>query len=115
VVVRHVVLADWMFTTPSVILQPLTGLWLVYLAGFPLDSPWLVVSIALYLLAGVAWLPVVWMQIRMRGMAASAARDRTELPAQYWRYLNTWVALGVVAFLSLVVVFYLMVAKPTLY
>jgi len=68
----------------------------------------------LYLLAGAAWLPVVWMQIRMREMAATAVRDGAALPATYWRYLNAWVALGAVAFSALVVVFYLMVAKPTL-
>jgi uncharacterized membrane protein len=115
VVVRYVVIADWAFTTPTVILQPITGFWLVHLAGFPLDSPWIVVSFALYLLAGAAWLPVVWMQIRMRDMAAAAAREGDALPARYWRYLGTWVTLGVIAFLSLVVVFYLMVAKPQLY
>lgn len=114
-VVRHVVIADWVFTTPAVILQPLTGLWLVHLAGFALASQWLVASIGLYLLAGAAWLPVVWMQIRMRDMAATAARDRTALPPTYWRYLNAWVALGAVAFSALVLVFYLMVAKPALY
>lgn len=114
VVVRYVVIADWAFTTPAVILQPLTGLWLVHLAGFELASPWLILSIGLYLLAGAAWLPVVWMQIRMREMAATAVRDGTALPATYWRYLNAWVTLGAVAFSALVVVFYLMVAKPAL-
>ena len=114
VVVRYVVIADWLFTTPTVILQPITGLWLVHLAGFPLDSRWLLLSYVLYLLAGAAWLPVVWMQIRMRDMAAAAARAGHALPAQYWSYFRAWVALGVVAFLSLVVVFYLMVAKPAL-
>jgi uncharacterized membrane protein len=98
-----------------VILQPITGLWLVHIAGYPLDSPWIVVSVALYLLAGAAWLPVVWMQIRMRDMAATAAREGGGLPPRYWSHLKTWVALGAVAFLSLVVVFYLMVAKPQVY
>ncbi|PZN34588.1 MAG: DUF2269 domain-containing protein [Proteobacteria bacterium] len=111
-VVRHVVIADWSFTTPTVILQPLTGFWLAHLAGFPLHSRWILWSIGLYLLAGAAWLPVVWMQIRMRAMAANAAQDGAPLPAQYFRYLKVWVALGIVAFLALVVVFYLMVAKP---
>lgn len=112
VVTRHVVIADWVFTTPTVILQPLTGLWLMHIAGFPLSTPWIVASFGLYLLAGAAWLPVVWLQIRMRDMAGAAARDGRDLPAQYWSYLKAWVALGVVAFLALVVVFYLMVAKP---
>jgi uncharacterized membrane protein len=113
-VVRHVVLADWIFTTPTIILQPATGLYLVHLAGFPLDTPWLLWSYGLYLLAGAAWLPVVWMQIRMRDLAAAAARDGSLLPDQYWRFLRLWVALGIVAFAALVAVFYLMVAKPAL-
>jgi uncharacterized membrane protein len=112
VVVRHVVMADWIFTTPTIILQPLTGLYLMHLASFPLSTPWIAWSVGLYLLAGAAWLPVVWMQIRMRDMAADAVRAGEPMPAQYFRYLRSWVSLGVIAFLSLVVVFYLMVTKP---
>jgi uncharacterized membrane protein len=111
-VVGLVVIADFIFTTPAIIVQPLTGYWLMHIAGFPLATPWIAWSIALYLLAGAAWLPVVWMQIRMRDMAAAAANAGTALPARYFQFLRLWVALGVVAFLALVVVFYLMVAKP---
>jgi uncharacterized membrane protein len=111
-VVKHVVIADWIFTTPTIILQPVTGFYLMHLAGFPFTSGWILWSVALYLLAGAAWLPVVWMQIRMRDLAATAAQASIPLPPIYWRYLRAWVALGVVAFLALVVVFYLMVAKP---
>jgi uncharacterized membrane protein len=112
-VVRHVVIADWVFTTPTIVIQPLTGFWLMHIAGFPLSTPWIAWSIALYLLAGAAWLPVVWMQIRMRDLATTAASAGSALPPLYWKYLRIWVALGVVAFLALVVVFYLMVAKPS--
>jgi uncharacterized membrane protein len=111
-VVRYVVIADWIFTTPTIILQPLTGFYLVRIAHFPLTSKWIAASIALYLLAGACWLPVVWMQMRMRDMARQAASSDAELPARYWRFLRWWVALGIVAFLALVAVFYLMVAKP---
>jgi uncharacterized membrane protein len=111
-VVRYVVIADYAFTTPTIILQPATGLYLMHLAGFPLSSTWIAASFALYFLAGACWLPVVWMQIKMRDMAASAAANGTELPERYWRFLKWWVALGIVAFFALVVVFYLMVAKP---
>ena len=111
-VVRYVVIADYAFTTPTIIIQPLTGLYLIHLAGFPLSSTWIAVSIALYFLAGAAWLPVVWMQIKMRDMAATANANGTELPPRYWTFLRWWVALGIVAFGALVVVFYLMVAKP---
>ena len=112
VVVKYVVIADWVFTTPTILLQPLTGFYLMHLMGLQLDTPWIAWSIGLYLLAGAAWLPVVWMQMRMRNQAQAAVIQGTELPAQYWRYLRLWVALGIVAFTALVIVFYLMVAKP---
>ena len=112
VVVKYVVIADWLFTTPTIILQPASGLYLTHIAGLPLTSAWIVWSIVLYLVAGAAWLPVVWMQMRMRDMAQNAAGSGAALPAQYWRFLRAWVALGVLAFLALVAVFFLMVAKP---
>jgi uncharacterized membrane protein len=112
-VVKYVVMADWLFTTPTVLLQPASGLYMVYKAGFQLTSAWLLWSIALFLLAGAAWLPVVWMQIRMRDMAQDAVRRDQPLPARYWQYLRLWIALGIVAFVALVVVFFLMVVKPT--
>jgi uncharacterized membrane protein len=111
-VVRFVVIADWAFTTPTIILQPLSGFYLIHLMGYPLASAWIKWSIVLYFVAGAAWLPVVWMQIRMRDMAKAAAATATELPSRYWEFLRYWTALGVVAFVALIVVFYLMVAKP---
>ncbi len=112
VVSRHVVLADWIFTTTTVVLQPLTGMYLIHLAGFPWDSRWIVWSVALYFVAGACWLPVVWMQIKMRDMAQVAARADTALPQQYWRYLRLWTLLGIPAFIAMVGVFWLMVSKP---
>ena len=112
VVSRHVVLADWIFTSTTVIIQPLTGMYLIHLAGFPWTSRWIMWSVGLYLVAGACWLPVVWIQIKMRDMAQVAARDGTDLPAQYWRYLRTWTLLGIPAFIAMVAVFWLMVSKP---
>ncbi len=112
VVARYVVIADWIFTTPTIIIQPLTGAYMIHLVSFPWTSKWIVWSAGLYVLAGVCWLPVVWMQIRMRDMAQAAVANGTELPARYWQFMRWWVALGIVAFVALVVVFYLMVAKP---
>lgn len=111
-VVRWVVVADWVFTTSAVIVQPVSGLWLAHRAGFPLTAPWLAASIVLYLVAGACWLPVVWMQLRMRDMARAAAASGSPLPGRYGTYFRAWIALGVPAFASLVAVFYLMVAKP---
>ena len=113
VVSRHVVIADWLFTLTTVIFQPLSGFYLVYLAGMPWTAPWILWSIVLYLVAGVCWLPVVWIQIRMRDMAQAAAAAKGPLPDLYWRYFRIWTALGILAFFALVIVFYLMVVKPT--
>jgi uncharacterized membrane protein len=84
----------------------------MHLAGTPWASAWIVGSIALYLLAGACWLPVVWMQLRMRDMAEAAARSAAPLPAGYWRCFRRWTMLGIPAFIALVIVFWLMVAKP---
>ena len=111
-VTRRVVVADWLFTTPTAILQPLTGGWLVHLAGFPWSSRWIVWSLVLYVVAGACWLPVVWLQIRMARMAEDAWRQEEPLHPRYWRYHRIWTALGVPAFLAFIVIFYLMVAKP---
>ena len=112
VVTKHVVTADWLFTATTAIVQPATGFYMVYLAGYPLHSRWIMWSIALYVLAGACWLPVVWLQIRMRDLAAQAVKDDTPLPKLYWRYFKIWVALGVPAFAAFIVIFWLMVAKP---
>ena len=111
-VVRYVVIADWLFTTTTVFAQPITGLWLVHLAKLPLSTQWIAWSIGLYLFAGACWLPVVWLQIHMRSLAQRAVDEGTLLPGRYWTLLRYWVALGIPAFVALVVVFWLMVAKP---
>lgn len=113
-VARNVVWADWVFTTPAVIIQPVTGLFLGWRAGFPLFEGWLGWSWVLYFIAGACWLPVLWLQTRMKDLAAEAVREGTPLPADYWRYARIWTALGFPAFFALMIVFYLMVAKPVM-
>lgn len=115
VVSRLVVRADTWFTTPAVIFQPLSGLWLMYQAGWTLETGWILTSIALFLFTGLCWLPVVWLQIRLRDMAVAAQQGGSELPPRYWRYARIWEALGYPAFIAMMVVFYLMVAKPALW
>jgi uncharacterized membrane protein len=80
VVTRLVVRADWWFTTPTVLIQPATGLVMAAMAGLPWSTPWLAASIALYLVAGACWLPVVWLQLRMRDMAAQAVQGIRRVP-----------------------------------
>lgn len=108
---RHVVLADWIFTTPTVIFQPLSGLWMVYLLDLPLTTPWIAASLLLYVLAGVCWLPVVWLQLRMQKIAAQAVAHAAPLPASYWQLARWWFWLGVPAFTAMVLVVALMVFK----
>jgi uncharacterized membrane protein len=108
---RHVVLADWLFTTPTVIVQPVTGLWMAHLSGLPLDTPWIAASLALYAVAGACWLPVVVLQIRMRGLADAALARHEPLPALYARLARRWFWLGVPAFIAMVLVVVLMVGK----
>lgn len=110
---RRVVLADWLFTTPTVVIQPLSGYALAFQYGYPLDSPWLLASLVLYLIAGLCWLPVVCLQIRMRDDCAAALASGRELNPRYWRDARTWLWLGIPAFFSMVGVIWLMVAKPT--
>lgn len=109
---RHLVSADWLFTTPTAVIQPLSGLAMVHLGGWPLSQSWLLVTLILYALAGLCWLPVVWLQIRVRDLAVQAERDDTPLPARAGRYMAWWFALGWPAFAAFVAIFALMVVKP---
>ncbi len=112
VVTRILVIADWLFTGVTMIAQPATGFYLIHLAGFPLQTPWIKWSIALFVIALLCWLPVVWLQIKMRDIAAEAMQQAAALPAQFWRYFRAWVVLGIPAFFAFIAVFYLMVVKP---
>jgi len=115
VVSRLVVRADWWFTTPTVLIQPASGLLLAHLAGWSLTTPWLALSLGLFLLAGACWLPVVWLQIRMAAMAQQALAGKAALPPLYGRYARYWELLGYPAFAAMALVFFLMVNKPVLW
>jgi uncharacterized membrane protein len=110
---RHVVIADWLFTTPAAIIQLVTGLWLIHLLGYSLTQGWVIFSLILYFFTGACWLPVVWIQMKMRDMAKIALETNTTLSAHYWRMDKWWIALGSLAFPAMVVIFYLMVFKPS--
>lgn len=110
-VARLVVRADWVFTTPAIIIQPLSGFWLVNEAGYSWTS-WVAASIVLFTITGACWLPVVWLQLRMRKLAGDAAHNHSPLPSRYYQYAQIWFWLGVPAFISVLVIFYLMAVKP---
>ena len=110
---RLVVIADWCFTTPAIIVQPLTGYLLMQTLGFTFGTAWIQWTLALYALAGICWLPVVWLQIRMRDLARAAQASNGALPPQFWRYAKYWEWLGYPAFIAMVVIYWLMVFKPS--
>ncbi len=114
-VARNVVRADFWFTTPAVILQPASGLALIHLSGIDPGAAWLLAAYGLYLLIGLCWLPVVWLQIRARNLAVSAVATGGALPAEYHRIMRLWFGLGWPAFLAMMLIFWLMIAKPDLW
>jgi uncharacterized membrane protein len=113
-VARTVVLADLLFTASAVILQPITGTWLAWLSGYSLREGWIAASIALYVVTGAFWLPVVWMQMRMRDLAVHAVETGTKLPAEYHHLFRWWFVFGFPAFAAVLLIFWLMIARPTL-
>lgn len=108
---RYVVLADWLFTATSAIMQPLTGLWMMWLAGYSWHMMWIWGGLVGYLIAALCWFPVVYLQIKMRDMTQMAFQQQQTLPPTYYRYFHTWFVLGWPAFISLIIVFYLMTMK----
>ncbi len=111
-VARIVVIADFVFTATAVVIQPVTGVWLALHAGYALGEGWIVLSIVLYLVTGVFWLPVVWMQLRMRDLATSAVAAGRPLPEDYHRLFRWWFAFGFPAFAAVLGIFWLMIWRP---
>lgn len=111
---RMVVKADWIFTGGSGVVQPLSGIWLAHLGGYPLSSGWLVAAYWLYALAFACWIPVVWLQIRAQRLAEAAAASSLPLRDDYRRTMRWWFALGWPAFLALTITFWLMIARPAI-
>jgi uncharacterized membrane protein len=109
-----VVVADVVFTASAIVLQPITGVALAAVEHQPLGQHWILLSLALYVVAGVFWLPVVWMQLRMRDLARAAAAAGEPLPPAYQRLYRVWFAFGFPAFAAVIAIIWLMVAKPSL-
>ena len=113
-VARIAVIADFLFTATAVVVQPVTGVLLAVEIGFSLREGWIVLSILLYLAIGAFWIPVVFMQMRMRDLAAAAARNGRPLPVEYHRLFRRWFAFGFPAFGAVLAIIWLMIAKPAL-
>jgi uncharacterized membrane protein len=112
-VARIVVIGDFLFTATAVVAQPVTGVLLAYLVGYSLLDGWIVLSILLYIFTGAFWLPVIWMQMRMRDLAAAAAaKQGTALPPRYYRLFWTWFVFGFPAFSAVLGIYWLMIERP---
>lgn len=109
-----VVVADMLFTASAVVVQPITGLLLAHWIGWPLTTPWIVLSLVLYVATGLLWLPVVVIQIRLRDLARQAALRGEPLPPAHDRLFRIWLLCGVPAFAAVLAILWLMLARPQL-
>ena len=108
-----VVTADWLFTATAVIAQPITGTLLALQIGWDLTEGWILLSLALYVLIGICWLPVVWLQLKLKRLAESAAEAGNGLPPEYFTLFRVWFCLGIPAFASILAILWLMIARPS--
>lgn len=109
---RIVVLADFLFTATAVIAQPITGLALAHAIGWPLSEGWIVLSLVLYVFTGLFWLPVVWIQIRLRDLAEAAATRAAPLPPSFHKLYRLWFVMGFPAFFAVLAILWLMITRP---
>jgi uncharacterized membrane protein len=77
-----VVIADLLFTATAVVAQPVTGALLAWHMGSSLSESWIAASIALYIVTGDFWLPLVWMQMRLRDLVCEATAANKPLSAE---------------------------------
>ena len=110
-----VVIADMLFTATAVIAQPVTGGLLMWVEGMSTPEPWLIGALALYVVAGLFWVPVVFMQIEMRDLARRAVQDSAPLPPRYFALYDRWFMFGFPGFGSVALILWLMIAKPNLW
>jgi len=113
-VASTVAIADLLFTATAVVAQPLTGAWLAHLIGWRLTEGWIVLSLGLYVLTGVCWLPVVGIQLKLRDLARAAAAAGEALPTRFDRLYRLWFALGIPAFTAVLAIIWLMLARPAI-
>lgn len=112
---RNTTLADWLFIATSGIIQPVSGLLLAQLAGYNHTDSWLVLTYVLYAITAACWIKVVALQYRLRALAETAAATGSTLPPAYFAAMRLWCFLGWPAFVSLVIIFALMVIRPVLW
>lgn len=112
VTVRNVVLADWIFTTPAIIIQLITGIWLMKLLHYSFSSAWFIAVTGLFMLIGCCWIPVVFIQYKLKEIAERQQAGNIQFDGQYKKLMKLWISLGLPAFAAILIIFWLMVVKP---
>jgi len=69
-------------------------------------------ALVLYLVAGACWVPVVFIQVRLRDLAEASARDGSPLAPEFARLVRRWTLLGWPAFIAMAATIWLMIARP---
>jgi uncharacterized membrane protein len=110
-VLRNVIFADWLFTVPPIVLLPVTGVWMLRIKGYAFTELWIWLSLGLFVIAGLCWLPAAVLQYKMKALADQAP-DKGSLPPAYWQHERLWQLLGLAAFPAVLAIFTLMIFKP---
>ena len=101
VTTRHVVLADWIFTTPAIIIQLITGFWLMKILNYSFSSPWFMAAIGLFLFVGACWIPVVFIQYQLRNIAVTQL-ETAAIEKRFKLLMKRWTILGIHAFIGII-------------
>jgi len=113
VTAKTVILADWIFTTPAVITQIITGFMLMNKLHYSFSSSWFYVVIGLFVFIGACWLPVLRIQYRLK-MLAEKSLQSNQVDPEFKKMMKVWTFLGIPAFVAILLIFGLMVFKPFL-
>lgn len=108
---QHVILADWIFTTPAVIGQLLTGILLMKRLGYSFMAPWFMSVMSLFVFIGCCWLPVIYIQYQLKALAKTSEQTGV-LNEGFYTAMRWWVALGIPAFIAILMMLWLMIFKP---
>ena len=109
---RIVVIADIALMATAFVLQPITGLGMAHIAHIHLWQSWIAISLGLYAVIGLLWLPGFWLRLQMREMAATALAAGTPLPERYRQFMRLWYWCGAPGFVAIITILYFMVTQP---
>ncbi|MBL4735110.1 MAG: DUF2269 domain-containing protein [Flavobacteriales bacterium] len=106
-VLKLVVMADSVFTAPSIIIQFITGLMLSNMLSLT-STDWFLIVMGVSGLILVMWLRAAFLQIKLRKIL----EKENEITPEFHYLMKVWFYLGVPSFLGALYLYYLMVYKP---